>query len=300
MKITLEALQVLDAIDQRGSFAGAAEALDRVPSAITYTVRKLEDELDVLLFERGGRVAKLTPAGRELLESGRRLLLAIDDTEKRVKRVASGWETELRIALDTIIPVTALHPLIDEFYRAGHATQLRFSSEVLAGSWEAMKYGRADLVIGAAGWLPITSEVRSHKLGELRMSFVVSPAHPLAKTKEPLTEEVLLPHRVVAVADSSRTMTPITLGIQQGQAVLTVPDMQAKLDAQLAGLGVGFLPYAWVATHLASGRLLEKMVQPERAPSPVHLLMPKRPPGKAMQWWIDRLTNSECVQFWLR
>jgi DNA-binding transcriptional LysR family regulator len=142
--------------------------------------------------------------------------------------------------------------------------------------------------------------MRVHKLGELRMSFVVSPAHPLAKAAEPLTEEDMSPHRVVAVADSSRTLSPMTIGIQQGQAVLTVPDMQAKLDAQLAGLGVGYLPYAWVATHLASGRLIEKQVQPERAPSPVHLIVPKQVVGKAMKWWIEALTKSECLQFWLR
>lgn len=300
MKLTLDALQVLDAIDRRGSFAGAAAELNRVPSAITYTVRKLEDDLDVLLYERGGRVATLTAAGRELLDSGRRLLLAIDDTEKRVQRVASGWETELRIALDTIIPVSALHPLIDEFHRVGHQTRLRFSHEVLGGSWEAMKYGRADMVIGAAGWLPLTTEMRHHKLGDLRMSFVVSPAHPLAKKPDPLTEADVLPHRVVAVADSSRLLAPITIGIQQGQSVLTVPDMQAKLDAQLAGLGVGYLPYAWVATHLASGRLIEKTLQPPRPPTPVNLLVPKQTQGKAMKWWIDALTKSECLQFWLR
>jgi DNA-binding transcriptional LysR family regulator len=300
MKLTLEALQVLDAVDKRGSFAGAANELNRVPSAITYTVRKLEDDLDVLLFERGGRVAKLTAAGRELLASGRRLLQAIDDTEKRVQRVASGWETELRIALDTIFPVAALHPLIDEFHRAGHQTRLRFSNEVLAGSWEAIKYDRADLVIGAPGWVAIANEIKTHKLGELRMSFVCAPSHPLAKAQEPLTEEQLLPHRVIAVADSSRLLAPLTIGIQQGQQVLTVPDMQAKLDAQLAGIGVGFLPFAWVATHLAAGRLIEKQVQPARAPSPIYLLMPKQLHGKAIKWWVDALSNSECLQYWLR
>jgi DNA-binding transcriptional LysR family regulator len=52
--LTLEALQLVDAIARRGSFAGAAAELGRVPSAITYAVRKLEDDLDVLLFDRRG------------------------------------------------------------------------------------------------------------------------------------------------------------------------------------------------------------------------------------------------------
>ena len=55
IKLSLEALEVIDAIARKGSFAAAADALYRVPSAITYTIRKLE-EAEVLLFD-------LPPAG---------------------------------------------------------------------------------------------------------------------------------------------------------------------------------------------------------------------------------------------
>ena len=51
MRLTLDALAVLDAIDRQGSFAAAAEELHRVPSAMTYAVQKLEADLDVLLFD---------------------------------------------------------------------------------------------------------------------------------------------------------------------------------------------------------------------------------------------------------
>lgn len=70
MKISLEALQILDAIDRRGSFAAAAKVLFKVPSTISYTVSKLEDDLGVQLFERLGPKATPTQAGRELLREG--------------------------------------------------------------------------------------------------------------------------------------------------------------------------------------------------------------------------------------
>ena len=76
--ITIDALKVLDAIDRKGSFAGAANALFRVPSAISYTVQKLEDDLKVEIFDRSGHRAVLTPAGRYLLDQGRNLLDATD------------------------------------------------------------------------------------------------------------------------------------------------------------------------------------------------------------------------------
>src|SRR6202171_1100466 len=103
MKLSLEALQVLDAIDRKGSFAAAAEDLHRVPSAITYSVRQLEDGLGIELFDRRGHRAVLTDAGRELLAEGRRLLRAAADLECRVQQVAKGWESELRIAVDAIV-----------------------------------------------------------------------------------------------------------------------------------------------------------------------------------------------------
>ena len=76
--LTLESLRVMDAIDRRGSFAAAADELGRVPSALSYTMQKLEEELDVVLFDRSGHRTKFTNVGRMLLERGRVLLEAAD------------------------------------------------------------------------------------------------------------------------------------------------------------------------------------------------------------------------------
>ena len=116
MRITLEALAVIDAIDRRGSFAAAAAELHRVPSAVTYQVHKLEEDLDVRIFDRRGHRARLTPAGRELLDAGRALLERAGELERRVRRVATGWEPEVRLAVDAIVPWSLLWPLSAAFY----------------------------------------------------------------------------------------------------------------------------------------------------------------------------------------
>ena len=72
--LTPEALAMVDAIARSGSFAAAARELGKVPSALTYSVRQLEEALDVLLFDRRSRQAEMTAAGKELLAEGRRLL----------------------------------------------------------------------------------------------------------------------------------------------------------------------------------------------------------------------------------
>src|ERR1700743_2568091 len=98
--LTPEALAMMDTIARTGSFAAAAREMGKVPSALTYSVRQLEDALDVLLFDRRSRQARLTAAGQELLTEGRRLLASAEAVANRVKRVATGWETQLTIAVD--------------------------------------------------------------------------------------------------------------------------------------------------------------------------------------------------------
>ena len=162
MKLTLDALLVLDAIDRKGSFAAAAEEMNRVPSAVTYVVRKLEEDLDVLLFDRSGHRAKLTVAGRELLEQGRQLLTAAGDLECRVKRVATGWETELRIAYDTVVPIEALYPLVARFYAEGHATRIRLRADVPVGAY--LSGGLDSSLISALAARTVTHGLRTFSL----------------------------------------------------------------------------------------------------------------------------------------
>src|SRR4051794_18707402 len=114
--LTPEALAMMDVIARTGSFAAAARELGKVPSALTYNVRQLEDALDVLLFDRRSRQAKLTAAGEELLNEGRRLLEQIDAVANRVKRVATGWETQLTVAVDGVMSRLTMFELCEAFF----------------------------------------------------------------------------------------------------------------------------------------------------------------------------------------
>ena len=291
MNLSLEALSALDAIDREGSFAAASERLNKVPSALTYTMRKLEEDLDVLVFDRRGRKAQLTPAGKDLLEQGRLLLKAASDLECRVKRIATGWETELSIAVDGILPMASLWPLLTQFYAEGHITRMSFCHEVLGGSWEAMRMRRADIVVGAPGEHNPIDSIKSHLLGEIDMLLCMSPQHPLAQAVEPLSPEIISPHRIVAVADSSRNLPPQTVGILDGQAVLRVPDLATKISAMEHGLGIGHLPRHLIQLSVQQGRLVTKQVQKVARAAPMYLLHAKRLEGNAAQWWVNALSD---------
>lgn len=292
MRLTLDALLVLDAIDRRGSFAAAAQELHRVPSAITYTVQKLEQDIGVPLFDRSAHRARLTPAGRELLQEGRHLIRAAGELESRVKRVATGWETELAISYDGTLPVMPILALVEEFYREQGGTRLRLSSEVLGGNWDALMSGRVDLAIGAPWDGPPGGGYTTHRLGHMEWVFAIAPHHPLAGGPEPLPSSTVQAHRAISVADTSRIAPPRTSGLLSGQDTLTVPDVPAKVLAQLRGLGVGNLPRHIAEREVAAGRLVIKETEEPKVSAPLYLAWRTRHKGKALAWFVQRLRED--------
>ena len=321
--LTPEALLMMDAIARTGSFAAAARELGKVPSSLTYSVRQLEDALDVLLFDRRSRQARLTAAGTELLLEGRRLLEQMDAVANRVKRVATGWETQLTIAVDGVISRLTMFELCESFYalnppsavrREGASaampatlgnpgTRLRLRTEVLAGTWEALVTGQADLAIGVGLVGSVPSGVQVKELGTVGFVFAVAPHHPLAGATTPITDAELVRHRAVAVADSAQRLAPLTVNLLPGQDVLTVASMQHKIEALLRCMGSGFVPEPMVREHIAAGRLVVKALDRSARPLPGMGYAWRTPdaaapgagrkpePGLALRWWLSQLES---------
>jgi len=294
-KITLDALTVIAAIHKKGSFAAAALALHRVPSAVTYTVRKLEQDLGVSLFDRSGHRAILTPAGAELQHQGERLLTAARALEAQVLRVSTGWEQTLHIAVDNVIPLARLIPHLEAFYEVHTGTGVQVLQEVYGGSWDALATNRADLVLGVPAMGPVGVGYSTRPLGPVDFVFAVAPRHPLAKAPEPLSDETILKYRAVSVADSSRSLSPRTAGLLTGQEVLTVPTIEAKISMQEAGLGVGYLPPHLAQPSLTAGRLLVKEVESSREGGIMSMAWRSGAKGKALSWFLKRF-ESEAVR----
>ena len=311
--LTPEALSMLQTIARTGSFAAAARALDLVPSALTYRVRQLEDALDVLLFDRRSRQARPTAAGQELMDEGQRILAELEAVAQRVRRVATGWESELTIAVDSLIDPTTMMELCSAFLEQKPPTRLRLRDEVLSGTLHALASGQADLALGVGVEVnTLPHGLQFAPMGQLPFVFAIAPHHPLASVASPVPDELIRQHRAVAVADSTPQGRGLTVGLLAGQDVFTVPSMPAKLQAQLRGLGVGFLPEPLARPYLASGRLVAREVQrPPRITSIGYAWRrggsaggssssalhdnshaeggPRA--GRALQWWLKQLRS---------
>lgn len=301
--LTPDSMAMLKVISQSGSFAGAARALNLVPSSLTYRVRQIEDALDVLLFDRKSRQAKLTTAGQYLLNEGDRVLVEIDAIANRVKRIATGWENEFSIALDSLIDRKTVLELCQAFFALSPPTKLKLIDETLTGTLQALTLGHADLALGISWDVGNVAGIEHQSLGEIGFVFCVHPKHPLAKLKSPITDAQIQKYRAVAIADSTQMGQGMTIGLLAGQDVFTVPSMEAKLQAQLLGLGVGFLPEPVVAPYVKRGELVTCELQRPKRLAKVDYAWRKEDSanqqlqcGRALAWWLDQLTSPKTRQ----
>lgn len=259
--ITLDALHVIDTIARRGSYAAAAEELNRVPSALSYIVQNLEEKLGVTLFSKQGRKSVLTPAGNHLLHEGRTILDAVARLGESTRNIANGWESRLRIAIDSMCNDMNTFKRLETFVTAYPGIEVDLREEVMFGSWEALINDEVDLLIGATGPVPRHKGIHAEVIGQLDLVYAVSPQHPLARERGPISRERLAQERTVVVHDSAHSAIPWTRGLITESRHFYVPNHDCKIRAQLAGIGAGHLPRHRVQPYLDSGELVELQLE---------------------------------------
>lgn len=288
-------LALLEAIRESGSLSRAAARLGKAPSTVSHAARQLEARFDALLFDRRRYRLQLTPAGHLLAQEAARLMLDVSRLTQRVKQVSGGWEDRLWIVTDEILEFETLLPVIRAFDALKSGVTLRITHEVLTGTWDALRDGRADLVVGATNEPPVIPGLRWFELGVMDWVFAVSPRHPLAKAQEPVEASTVLQHRAVVVADTSRRADVRGYGVLGGQPSLAVPSMHAKIQAQREGLGVGWLPRDRVAGLLKRGDLVEKKMADPREPNLLYVAWRGDHQGRALEWWLAQLQNKRLA-----
>ncbi|MGW9063628.1 LysR substrate-binding domain-containing protein [Achromobacter animicus] len=298
--LTANELSLLEAIRDSGSLSRAAARLGKAPSSVSHAARQLEERFDALLFDRRGYRLQLTPAGQLLADEAARLAQDVSRLTQRVRQVASGWEDRLHIVSDEILEFELMAPLVGAFDKLDSGVRLRFTHEVLGGTWEALREGRADLIVGATNEPQTMPNLQWAALGEMEWLFAVSPRHPLAKAKGPLRQDQIQQHRAVVVADTARVSSARGYGRVGGQATLAVPSMRAKILAQREGLGVGWVPRHRVASLLARGELVEMATETPREPNLLYLAWRGDHDGRALRWWLDQLRQPRMAAALMR
>ena len=291
--INIEILEILDAIDRRGSFAKAAEELNKATSALSYAIQKLEEQLSITVFQRQGRRSVLTPAGELILEDGRTILNATKLLAEKAKEVATGWEPKLRIALESTIDHAVFFKVLNSFLCEHESLEIDISESVLNGGWEALEHDKVDLLIGAPGPVPQQKGFRAVSIESSDMIPVIAKTHSQAHLiNDPKTLESLLPSlRRVVTHDTSTVNIARNVGLSVGKRILYVQNMDQKIQAQLAGLGIGHLPKHRIQQYLDDQTLLPlPFTQPANENFIAWKISHK---GKALQTLAQRLIKAK-------
>ena len=289
MRITLDALETLEAIQETGSFAGAAQRLHKVQSAVSYTIRQLEEALGVELFDRSGHRARLTEAGRLLLDEGKLLLTRARRLEALAERLQDRWEPRLEVVIDGILPMEPILRVLKRMADEAVPTRIQVKVEFLGGVQDRFEKDRADLML-VKDYTPGPALI-AHRLPDVEAVLLASAEHPLARAEGPLELADLHRHVELTVHDpseSQRLRNPHLLG---GERVFYLSDFLTKKAALLLGLGVGWMPLYLVEEELAAGTLREV---PYRAGSrfrftPALVHPADRPLGRAGQRFLELL-----------
>jgi LysR family transcriptional regulator for metE and metH len=244
-------LMVVREVERQGSLTGAADVLNLTQSALSHTVKKLEQQLGTPVWTREGRSMRLTQAGQYLLGLANRLLPQFELAEERMKQYAQGERGTLRIGMEchpcyqwllkVVSPYLARWPDVDvdvkqRFQFGGIGPLFGYDIDVLVTPDPLKKPG-----------------LRFEPVFDYEQVLVVADEHALASepyvTPEQLSAEVLITYPVETdrLDIYTQFLTPANV-VPKRHKVIETTDIMLQMVA--SGRGVAALP-RWLAEEYA-------------------------------------------------
>jgi len=247
-------LIALDAIVSTGTFRGAAERLNKSQSAISHTIRQLEEELELELFSREAYRPSLTPAGKIFYREASRVLRQMQGLRTTASRLRAREEPELTLAVSATMDLPPLLPALAETGRRHPATHLRLRMEMMGGPIARLMEGKADIALASLDGVPL-DEVEAEPIAEVTIRPVASPDLGLPAEIRALSASEMQTHVQVVAAGTGGVTHDQSRDLLPGGLKWTVSDLAAKKQVILAGLGWGGLPDHMTEEERRSGAL---------------------------------------------
>jgi len=257
--MTLDQLRMLVQIEEKGSVLAAAEALFRTQPTVSVAIRKLEDELGLQLLSRERYRATLTPAGQKFCQQARAILQQADDLKILADYMASGYESELNIAIEASCPMPFLLDILKKIEKQYPQTQFNLMAENIYGALTRLKDGEADIAVSP--WFEDDTGLESFTLLHESMLAVASPQFPPLLAGKPLDHESMKGAVQVIVKDSSRNPREKKIGVMEEGRHWLVNDHYTKKEILLAGMGWGRLQNHLIRRELEEGKLVPLQIK---------------------------------------
>ncbi|GGA64115.1 transcriptional regulator [Neiella marina] len=251
-RISLEQWATFQAVIDCGSFAKAAEKLNKSQSAVSYIISKMEQQLPTPALTQQGRKAVLTEAGQVLYRHASNLLAQAQALEQHAGYLASGWQAEVTIAVDAVVDMAPVVAGIAKFSKAHPETRIRILETTLSATDDALLERQADLVYAVR----VLPGFLGKPVATSSMICAVSPQHPLATVDHLVSSDDLRQYRQLVIRDSG-VRRPVDAGWLQAEQRWTVTYFGTAIDIVKQGLGFIFVPTSHIHRELQSGELIE-------------------------------------------
>jgi DNA-binding transcriptional LysR family regulator len=271
----LAQLEVFLAVAKEGRFSRAAEKLYRTQSAVSQSIRKLEDEIGEPLFDRSSREGVLTDAGRVLQEYAERLLNLRSDAQEALVELRELQKGKLAIAANEFTALYLL-PVLAKFRRLH--PMIRITVRRSLGSHIPDDVLRHNAELGVLTYDPQERQLCATVVYLDELIFVVPPNHPLATARQVsirqlgaesfVAHNVASPYREKVIQAFKRHKTPLHMDIE-------LPTLQAIKRFVAMGNGVALLPEISVENELARGELVRIPVRELRLHRKLRLIYRK-------------------------
>lgn len=252
-EFTLHDLQCFDAVIRAGGFQPAATALHRSHPAVFAAVAKLERQLDLVLLDRSGYRVRATEAGLSFHRRAQSLLRELEGLRTHAAQLAMGEESELHVVVGDLCPRPQVLGMLGRFFSQCPGTRLHLHFEAVAGPWERLFDGEADVILHRVD----KSDARVEWVDLCKVPFIPVVAPGLLPEPAPraITPERMREFTQCVMRDTARHSPQQDYFMVEGAPQCTVADQSMKKEIILQGLGWGHMPRFLIEDELRDGLL---------------------------------------------
>jgi DNA-binding transcriptional LysR family regulator len=248
MNITLRQIQAFKTVAEFGSFTRAAERLKVAQPALSLSIRELERELNLRLFDRTTRRVELTSAGREFLQAADKLLADLERAVRDARDLSEMKRGRIVVAAPPLLAAMIVPSAIAAFNATYPGIDIALFDARNDQILERLLAGDADLAIGTFD--DRADGIRRETLAQDTLALFCAPSSPLAKKRRLRWADLDKRTLIMLTRDSSiRALVERTLaqaGHDIGRPLYEVSQITTAVMLAEAGLGVTILPaYAW-------------------------------------------------------
>lgn len=303
---TLDQLRILKAIAAEGSFKRAADTLYISQPAVSLQVQNLERQMAVPLFDRGGRRAQLTEAGRLLLAYGEKILTLCQETCRAVEDLQNLHGGTLIVGASQTTGTYLLPRMIGLFRQKYPKVSVQMQVHSTRRTSWSVANGQVDLAI-VGGEVPaeLQEVLKIYPYAEDELALIVSSEHPMART-DSIPKEDLYKLNLITL-DSQSTIRKVIdqvlsryhINPKRLKIEMELNSIEAIKNAVQSGLGAAFVSITAIEKELIIGSLKRVAIEEVTIKRTLSAIVnPNRYRSKAAEAFSREVLPKFCTEGW--